>query len=155
MASAVQLTLTGTTTGNEKLRRNSYSREFKRSIVSLHRQNNLYQTSKKFDLNTKTILRRAATEEAISMSSKGSKLALCQTPETRTPRGRSRSHAEFKEMRQKGLKVKRYCFKLGAWWGFRSGQASVQCPADSICGWRTKSEAIADLQGYRCQDPST
>ena len=85
----------------EKTQRKSYTREFKLSVVSFYCQNNLYQTSKKFYLNTKTILRWAAPEEAISKGSKGSKHCIKhQRPD----------HPEVEatlmaEMRRKGLKV--------------------------------------------------
>ena len=62
-------------TGLEKLRRKSYTREFKLSVVKFYRENNnnLYQISKRFSLNTKTLLRWIGDEEGIKKSKKGSK----------------------------------------------------------------------------------
>ena len=109
---ASQLTLTGTP-ATEKVSRESYTREFKLSVIAFYRQNNLYQTSKKFSLNTKTVLRWAASEEKIQKCPKG----LRHLPKDRPamhPEVEAALHAEFREMRQKGLKVKGYWFKLRA-----------------------------------------
>lgn len=85
------------------MRRKSYTRELK---LSFYPKNNLYQTSKKFDLNTKTILRWAA-EEAISKSSKGSKHCVKHWRPDH-PEVEAAVMTESKEMRRKGLKVKGY-----------------------------------------------
>lgn len=113
MASAQQVTLTGTPQAVEKTRRKSYTRKFKLDVVSFYWQNNLYQTSKKFSLNTKTILRWAASEKTISNSSKGSKhCTKFRKPDY--PEVEAALMEEFKEMRGKGLKVKGYWFKIRA-----------------------------------------
>ena len=67
MASAVQLTVAGTVTGTKNAQTKSDTRGFKLNVMLFYRQNNLYQTSKKFDLNTiaKTMLQWAATEVVI------------------------------------------------------------------------------------------
>ena len=96
---ASQLTLTGTP-ATEKV---SSTREFKLSVIAFYRQN----------MNTKTILRLAASEEKIQKCPKG----LRHLPKDRPamhPEVEAALHAEFREMRQKGLKVKGYWFKLRA-----------------------------------------
>ena len=40
---------------DEKAKRKSYAREFKLTVVNHYRENNLYQTSRRFALNTKTV----------------------------------------------------------------------------------------------------
>ena len=56
-------TVTGTSVfpsnGSGNTKRKSYVREFKLTVVNHYCENNLYQTSKRFSLNTKTILRWA------------------------------------------------------------------------------------------------
>ena len=59
-----------------KAKRKSYAREFKLTIVNHYRENNLYQTSKRFSLNTKTSLRWAADEEKLKKAKKGSKRTI-------------------------------------------------------------------------------
>ena len=58
--------------GREKLRQKSYTREFKLSVVNFYREksNNLYQTSKRFLLNTKNVLRWIGDEDGIKKSKK-------------------------------------------------------------------------------------
>ena len=51
----------------------SYTREYKLEVVRFYHQNNLYRTSKRFSLNTKTIGRWVADEEKIKKSKKASK----------------------------------------------------------------------------------
>ena len=62
--------------GNQESRvktRKSYTREYKLEVVRFYHQNNLYQTSKRFSLNTKTIGRWVADEDKIKNSKKASK----------------------------------------------------------------------------------
>ena len=111
MASAQQVTLTGTPV--VKTPRKSYTRETKLAVVAFYRENNLYKTSKKFELNTKTILCWAAQEKQLTKSSKGSKhCSKARKPDH--PEMEAKLMEEFREMRGKGLKVKGYCFKLRA-----------------------------------------
>ena len=67
---AEQLTLDGTV---QKAKRRSYTREEKLKVIGFYHSNgkNLYQTCKKFSLNTKTVLRWIHAEEAIRDSGKG------------------------------------------------------------------------------------
>ena len=53
-----------------KAKRKSYTREFKLTVINHYCENNLYQTSKRFSLNTKTILRWVADEEKLKKGSK-------------------------------------------------------------------------------------
>ena len=56
-----------------KTRMKRYTREFKLEVEAFYRNNNLYQTSMKFSLNTKTILRWIRNNKLIDTSKKGSK----------------------------------------------------------------------------------
>ena len=49
--------------GPGKAKRKSYPREFKLSDANYYRENNLYQTSKRFSLNANKILRWVADAE--------------------------------------------------------------------------------------------
>ena len=69
---ASQMTLANTL-ATSKTSRKSYPREFKLSVVKFYRENNLYKTSNKFSLNTKTLLRWKADEQNISDSPTGSR----------------------------------------------------------------------------------
>ena len=68
----IQLTLDGIT---QTRKRKSYSREEKLKVVKFYFDNekNLYQTCKKFSLNSKNVLRWIKDEEKIRKSGKGSK----------------------------------------------------------------------------------
>ena len=110
MASTSQLDLFGE---NAKRTRKSYTREFKLSVVTWYRQHNLYTTSKKFSLNTKTILRWAAAESEIKKSKKGSK-HMKHTAKGEHHEMEAALYQKYKELRRKGLKVKGYWFKLRA-----------------------------------------
>ena len=76
-------------------------------------KNTLYATSKTFDISTKCILRWAKDEIKIIRSSKGSKHAPhpkigthCQMEDL--------LHQEFQTLRQRGMKVKAYWFRVRA-----------------------------------------
>ena len=71
---------------SQKLKRKSYSREFKLKVVTFYPENNLYQTSKIFSLNTKTIL-RWARDEKIEKAKKGSKHVQHHRRATRSASG--------------------------------------------------------------------
>lgn len=107
MASTTQLDLFGE---NAKTTRKSYTREFKLDVVTWYRQNTLYATSKKFSLNTKTILRWAANETSIKESKKGSKHAK-HAVKGAQHEIEAALYQEYKDLRSKGLKVKGYWFK--------------------------------------------
>lgn len=106
-----QLTLDGSIPGSAK--RKSYSREKKLLVVKFYHENdnNLYQTCKKFSLNSKTVLRWIRDKKKIKKSSKGSKRVkfgrTAQYPEME-----ERLYSEYKEMREKGLKVKGWWFRV-------------------------------------------
>ncbi len=71
-----QLTLPGTF-AKEKMRRKSYTREFKLEVVvKYYRENSLYRTSKFYSLNTKTVLRWVKDETMLKKAKKGSKKYL-------------------------------------------------------------------------------
>ena len=65
--------------------RKSYTREYKLEVVRFYRENNLYQTAKRFSLDTKTIRRWVADEEKIKKIKKASERVKharkCQFPE--------------------------------------------------------------------------
>ena len=67
-----QLTLPGTST-KEKVKRKSYTREFKLEVVRYYRENNLYRTSKFYSLSIKTVLRWVKDEKKLKKAKKGSK----------------------------------------------------------------------------------
>ena len=68
MATRNQRTLEGRPVSHLQTRK-SYTREYKLEVVRFYRENNLYQTAKRFSLNTKTV-RRVADEEKINKASK-------------------------------------------------------------------------------------
>ena len=88
-----------------KRSRKSYTREFKLIVVNFYRANNLYQTSKQFSLNTKTILRWAGDEEKIKDAKKGSKHAV-HVRRAMHPEMETELYQEYKALRKRGLKVK-------------------------------------------------
>ena len=55
--------------------RKSYTREYKLEMVRFYREHNLYQTAKRFSLNTKTVGRWVSNEEKIKKSKR------CQFPD--------------------------------------------------------------------------
>ena len=102
-------------TGRAKLQRKSYTREFKLSVVKFYRENNnnLYQTSKRFSLNTKTVLRWIGDEEGIKKAKKGSKHRQHVRPPL-YPEMEQQLYLEYKQLRKQGLKVKGYWFRVRA-----------------------------------------
>ena len=72
MATRNQRTLDGRPVRHPQTRK-SYTREYKPEVVRFYRENNLYQTAKRFSLNTKTIGRWVADKEKIKKSKKASK----------------------------------------------------------------------------------
>ena len=100
-------------TDREKLQRKSYTREFKLSVVKFYRENNnnFYQTSKRFSLNTKTVLRWIGDEEGIKKSKKGSKHRQHVRPPL-YPEMERQLYLEYKQLRKQGLKVKGYWFRI-------------------------------------------
>ena len=102
-------------TGQEKLRQKSYTREFKLSVVEFYRKNNnnLYQTSKRFSLNTKTLLRWIGDKDSIKKSKKGSKHRQHVRPPM-YPETERQLYLEYKQLCKQGLKVKGYWFRIRA-----------------------------------------
>ena len=100
-------------TCSQKLKRKRYSRKFKLKVVTFYRENNLYQTSKFFSLNTKTILRWARDEEKIEKAKKGSK-HVQHHRRAMHPEMEAELYREYKQLRKQGLKVKGYWFKVRA-----------------------------------------
>ena len=95
---ASQLTISGEPV---KLKRKSYSREYKLEVVKFYRENNLYQTSKKYSLNTKTVLRWVKDEHKLKKARKGSK-HLQHHRRAAHPEVEEKLYSEYKEMRKKG-----------------------------------------------------
>ena len=108
MASASLFTLTGAP--EAKIPRKSYTREFKLSVAAFY---NLYRTSKYFSLNTNTVLRWVANETKITESPKHSKHCV-PIRRAHHPQMEAALVREFKELREKGLKVRGYWFKVRA-----------------------------------------
>ena len=90
-----------------KAKRKSYTREFKLTVINHYCENNLYQTSKRFSLNTKTILRWVADEEKLK---KGSKCTIT-VRKAAFPEMEAALYQEYKSLRKRGLKVKCFWFK--------------------------------------------
>ena len=100
--------------GNQESRvqtRKSYTREYKLKVVRFYHQNNLYQTSKRFSLNTNTIGRWVADEGKIKNSKKASKRMKhsrrCQFLEME-----EELYRESKKLRKQGYKVKGFWFRI-------------------------------------------
>ena len=71
-AESRQTTLDGKPIDQRKTRK-SYTREYKLEVVHFFRKHDLYQTAKRFSLNTKTVGCWIANEEKIKKSKKVSK----------------------------------------------------------------------------------
>lgn len=97
----VQVTLTGE---SPTRKRKSYTREEKLKVLFFYHGNNLYQTCKKFDLNSKTVLRWIKDEDKIKKTKKGRKRVQFQRS-SQYPEMETRLHEEYKDLRKKGLKV--------------------------------------------------
>jgi transposase-like protein len=88
-------------------RRKSYSREFKLEVVRFYHNSNLSNTTKQFELNSKTVLRWVKQEKTLILSRykskrvKGSKRVMWQKLEDRLVK-------EIEVQRQKGLRVKKW-----------------------------------------------
>ena len=134
---ASQMTLANTLATSETSRK-SYPREFKLSVVKFYRENNLYKTSKKFSLNTKTLLRWKADEEKILDSPTGSRHVKHSKGAT-YPQTEKALFREFQELRKKGLKVKGYWFKIRA----KQILSELQPEAHFVCsdGWFDRFKA--------------
>ena len=94
----------------ENRARKSYTREFKIQVVRFYHENNLYQTSKKFSLNTKTIGRWVRDEAKIKKSKKASK-RVSFTRQCQFPEMEEELYREYKQLRRQGFKIKGYWFK--------------------------------------------
>ena len=96
-----------------KAKRKSYTREFKLKVVTFYRENNLYQTSKFFSLNTKTVLRWTQDDQKIEKAKKGSK-HIQHNRRAMYPEVEAELYREYRQLRKRGLKVKGYWFKVRA-----------------------------------------
>ena len=107
MAEARLITLTGEAVNPLIKTRKSYSREEKLKVVGHYYSEgqNLYQTCKRFSLNTKTVLRWLKDEEKIRGSKKGSKRVKFQR-QARFPEMEKILYLEYKELRRKGMKAR-------------------------------------------------
>ena len=112
MAEAVQHVLVESTS---KKGRKSYSREEKLKVVKYYYDNgkNLYQTCKRFSMNSKSVMRWVKDEEKIRGSSKGSKRVKFER-RAQYPEMEAKLYMEYKELRKKGLKVKGWWFRVRA-----------------------------------------
>ena len=81
-----------------KAKRKSYAREFKLTVVNHYQENNLYQTSKRFSLNTKTILRWVADKEKLKKA-KGSKRTIT-VRKVAFPEMEAALYQEYKSLRK-------------------------------------------------------
>ena len=75
--SGSQRTLDGRLLDQAKRSRMSYSREYKLEVVKAYHETNLYQTAKRFSLNTRTIERWVADIEKINKSKRHPSSSLC------------------------------------------------------------------------------
>ena len=94
-----------------KRKRQSYTRERKLEVIAFYHRNNLYQTSKKFALNTKTVLRWVREEEKIRETKKGSRRVAFEKSAF-FPDMEERLYDKYKQLRRKGLKVKGWWFRV-------------------------------------------
>ena len=106
--------------------RQSYAREFKLQVVQFYHSANLYQTRKKYNLDSKTILRWVKQESELILSRaaskrvKGSRTAIL-------PQLEKELKKDIDAQREKGLRVKR-------WWIMtRAKELKKQmCPQSTI-----------------------
>lgn len=98
-----------------KRTRRSFTREEKLKIVRYYRENdsNLYRTCKQFNLNSRTLKRWVVAEKAIKESKKGRKCVKFRRT-AKHPQMEEKLYDHYKELRKKGLKVKRWWFILKA-----------------------------------------
>ena len=108
-ATGCQRTLGGGIVQQVRRSRMSYTREFKLEVVKFYRKNNLYQTAKRFSLNTKTIGRWVADVEKIKNSKKASK-RVAHTRRCQYPDLEEELYREYKTLRRQGVKVKGFLF---------------------------------------------
>ena len=101
--------------GPSKRTRKSYTREEKLKVVTFYHENseNLYRTCKRFQLNNRTVKRWITNEKAIKESKKGRKRIMFER-RAEHPGMEQKLYKEYKELRKKGLKVKRWWFMLRA-----------------------------------------
>ena len=113
-AAAVQRTLPFTHAPEKKTRR-SYTRNEKLEIVAYYKANdrNCYKTCKHFDINSKNLHRWLRDEGKIQSSKRGSRRVKFDR-RAEYPEMEEQLHAEFRELRRKGLKVKVWWFKARA-----------------------------------------
>ena len=87
----------------------SYTREYKLEVVKPYQETNLYQTAKRFSLNTKTIGHWVADVEKIKKSKKASKRVTharrCHFPDLE-----KELYCKYKKLRKQGFKVKGFGF---------------------------------------------
>ena len=107
-----QITLDGEPV-KEKKGRKSYTREYKLEVVRFYRENNLYQTAKRYSLNTKTVGRWVADYEKIKDSRKSSKRVKFDR-KSKYPDVEEELYCEYRNLRRQGLKVKGFWFKTRA-----------------------------------------
>ena len=134
---ATQVSLTGTSV---KTPRKSYSREFKLQVIKFYRdpQNTLYATSKHFSVDKKCILRWAHEETKIKKSSKGSK--HCRHAKGGTYEKMEEVLVkEFLDLREKGLRVRGYWFKVRAKQLMEEMEPETKFAASD--GWFTRFKA--------------
>ena len=88
----------------KKKQRKSYTREYKLEVVKFKERNNLYQTCKHYNLNTKTVLRWVKDKEKIKKGKKGSKHVQHQRKPD-FPDMEEELVKEYRELRKKGWSV--------------------------------------------------
>ena len=96
-------------------KRRSYTREEKLKIVRYYNDNgkNLYQTCKHFNLNSRTVKRWIVGKKAIKESKKGRKrVQFARRP--KYAEMEEKLYESYKELRKKGLKMKKWWFILKA-----------------------------------------
>ena len=94
-----------------KLRRKSYAREFKLTVVTWVHENakNLHQTSQHFNLDRKQVRNWVKAEEKIRKQKLNAK-ALGRGRKARFPEAEKQLHSKLLKMRSEGKTVKRWWF---------------------------------------------
>ena len=88
-------------------KRKSYSREDKLKVFTFYHSNekNMYQTTKRFGLNSRTVMRWVRNKKNIRESQKGRK-RVAFTRSALFPDMEQKLYDEYKNLRKRGLKVK-------------------------------------------------
>uniref|UniRef100_A0A1X7US58 Uncharacterized protein n=1 Tax=Amphimedon queenslandica TaxID=400682 RepID=A0A1X7US58_AMPQE len=106
--------------GPSKRTRKSYTTEEKLKVVTFYDENseNMYQICKRFQLNNRAVKHWVTNEKAIKESKKRRKCIMFER-QAEHPGMEQKLYKEYKELRKKGLKVKR-------WWLMHRAKAILE-----------------------------